>query len=787
MIVVDTDNKTTPADGLAPAPKVVTEQRLTKTVIRRRAKTAVEEPTPPIEVAAPPPVAPVDEVPTPVEVAPPPEVAIEEPAPEPAIEEPTQAVVEGGPQAEAVTPAPVEDSNYLTRYKRIKVMSASGQGAGNIQGPKVVTPAPPPSARDVPVGSPSMAGLGRREIIEIRDFHKPKGKGKKRLVPGKKGKKTEITTPKASKRVIRISDAVTVGDLAKKMSVKVGELIQKLMGMGMMATINQAIDVDTASLVATEFGFEIENVALVPEDLLLEQEKTEEVSTAEDLKTRAPVVTVMGHVDHGKTSLLDAIRRTSVAQGEAGGITQSIGAYMVKTDTGKQVTFIDTPGHEAFTAMRARGAKVTDIVVLVVAADDGVMPQTKEAINHARSAKVPIVVAINKMDKPGANPEKIKKDLTEFNMVPEEWGGDTIYVPVSAKAGTGIPQLLEMVLLQTDVLDLKATPKKRAKGVVIEASLDKRRGSMITVLVQEGTLKPGDIVVAGDQFGRVRAMLDDKGERLREAGPSTPVEILGLPGIPSSGDTFAVVADERAAKQITELRQKMTRDKDLSKTSKVSLDDLYQKIEQGDLKELNVIVKGDTVGSVEVVTDTLSKLQSPKVVVKVIHGAVGGITESDIMLAKASGALVIGFNVRPDATAAMVAERQSIDLRFYDVIYELTDDVTKAMTGLLAPKKVEKVLGHLEVRQVFSIPKAGTIAGCLVTDGKVLRSSKVRLIRDSVPVYSGNIGSLKRFKDDAREVATGLECGLSIENFNDVKVGDQIEVFAVEEVAATLE
>ncbi len=766
-MIVDERGTKAPGSEAAP-PSSVVDKRVTKTVIRRRAGATPPAPLPE-EIAA-------------KEVTPP-KVEMEMPPEPPAKEEAKPVPME----TLSSPPENSADAGYLPKYKRIKVVSTSE--TETVAGPEVVRPAPPksPTAPGSVLSAPGSIGLGRREIIEIRDFSKPKMGKKKRLAPGKKSKKTEITTPRAAKRVIRVTDAVTVSELAKRMAVKVNEVIGKLMTMGTMVTINQQLDLDTATLVASEFGYEIENVAVAPEDLLQEEAKSEEAANPEDLKLRAPVVTVMGHVDHGKTSLLDAIRKSAVAAREAGGITQHIGAYSVKTDTGRHVTFIDTPGHEAFTAMRARGAKVTDIVVLVVAADDGVMPQTKEAANHALAAKVKIIVAVNKMDKPGADPEKIKKALTEFNLVPEEWGGETIYVPVSAKTGAGVPQLLEMIALQSDVMELKANPKKRGAGTVIEARLDKRRGPVITVLVQDGTLHEGDAIVVGAESGRIRAMQDDKGNRVREAGPATPIEIMGVSGVALAGDELIAVTDEKKAKEISELRQKIARGQDLSKSSKVSLDDLYQKIEQGDVKELKVIIKGDTTGSVEVLSDSLPKLSTPKVAVRVIHGGVGGISENDVMLATASGALIIGFNVRPEAAAANLAERKEVDIRLYDVIYHLTEDITKAMAGLLAPKKVEKRLGTAEVRQTFMIPKAGTVAGCAVTDGKILRSASVRLVRDAVPIYTGRLASLKRFKDDAREVPAGMECGLVIENYNDVKVGDVIESFQVEEIAATLD
>jgi translation initiation factor IF-2 len=495
----------------------------------------------------------------------------------------------------------------------------------------------------------------------------------------------------------------------------------------------------------------------------------------------------MGHVDHGKTSLLDAIRKSDVAAGEAGGITQHIGAYTIQTGSGHKITFIDTPGHESFTAMRARGAQVTDIVILVVAADDGVMPQTKEAVNHAKSAGVPLLVAVNKMDKPGADVERIKKELTEFELVPEEWGGDTIYAPVSALKGDGINDLLEHVYLQSEIMELKANPKRLAKGVIIESRVDKGRGAIITVLVREGTLNVGDNIISGAEFGRVRDMRDEKGMRLKEAGPSQAVEITGFSGVPSAGEELIAVADEKKAKQIAEMRKNIDREKELAASSKVSLDDLYSKIAQGDVKELNVIIKADTDGSVEVLKDSVAKLSTQKVVVKVIHGAVGGITENDVLLATASGALIVGFNVRPQSTAKKLAEQKDIEIRLYKIIYELQEDLTKAMAGLLAPKEVEEALGMAEVLEVYTIGKVGTIAGCLVQEGRMVRDAKIRLVRDDVVVHEGELVSLKRFKDDAKEVKSGTECGLQIKNFNDIKVGDKIEAFSITEVAAELE
>ncbi len=795
----------TPEAAPAPSP-VMTEERVTKKVIRRRAKAAAPPPEPekieepvvlPVEEEAPREEVKVEAEKVEAESEAPTEIVVAEEPVEVAPPSPEEGTEPVGTEKEEVPTAPAEmsaeeaaeaekDPDYLPAYKRLKVVAAP---AVETTEPHVVQPAPPQAAGADSVGSvlasPSSSGLGRKEIIEIRDFHRPKGSKKRRMAPGKKARKTEITTPKAAKRVIRISDSVTVVDLAKKMSTKSNELIRKLMGMGMMVTINQPIDVDTATLVASEFGYGVENVAMAPEDLLLEQEE-QQTSVPENMHSRPPVVTVMGHVDHGKTTLLDYIRKTDVAAGEAGGITQHIGAYSVKTDSGKVVTFVDTPGHEAFTAMRARGAQVTDIVVLVVAADDGVMPQTKEAINHAQSAGVPLIIALNKMDKPGVNPDRIKKELTEFELVPEEWGGETIYVPISAKTGDGVSQLLELLLLQSDMLELKADPKKLAKGIVVEARLDRGRGAVMTLLVQEGTLKSGDVVVTGTLQGKIRAMRDDKGSPVREAGPSTAVEIMGLSGVAKAGDLVQAVGDEKRAKQISEMRLKISREQELAKTGKVTLDDLYQRIDQGEVKELKAIIKADTAGSVEVLSDSLQRLSTDKVTMKVIQGAVGGISENDVMLAAASGALIIGFHVRPESGIRNLAEEEKVEIRLYDVIYELTEDVVKAMTGLLAPKQVDKSLGQAEVKELFVIPRQGTVAGCQVREGKILRSNQVRLIRDNVPIYTGRLKSLRRFKDDVREVTNGLECGMAIENFNDIKVGDVIEAFEVEEISATL-
>jgi translation initiation factor IF-2 len=626
--------------------------------------------------------------------------------------------------------------------------------------------------------------ISKPEMPETSEQDRRRGKlpRKKRALPGKEQKKTEITTPRASKRVVRITDVISVGDLAKAMGVKAGEIIKKLMDSGMMATINQLLDVDTATLIASEFDYNVENVAFDAESVL---EGAHEGEADAEAETRPPVVTIMGHVDHGKTSLLDAIRQTNVTAQEAGGITQHIGAYSVVVN-GKHVTFLDTPGHEAFTAMRARGAKVTDIVVLVVAADDGVMPQTVEAINHARAAGVPMLVAINKIDKPEANLERLKQNLADYGLVAEDWGGDTICVPVSAKTKEGIPQLLEMLLLQSDVLELKANATKLARGTIVEAKLDRGRGPVATVLVQEGTLRVGAPFVCGGNYGRVRAMIDEKGNRIDVAGPSIPVEILGLQGVPEAGTAFVGVSDEATARQIAEHRRGKQREATLVKTAKVSLEDLYARIQAGDVKELPVIIKADVQGSVEALSEALSRLSNDEVRLNIIHASVGGVTESDALLASASNAVIIGFNVRPESKAADIAEREGVDVRSYNVIYDAINDVRDAMEGLLEPTVREKTVGRAEVRQVFTIPSAGVIAGSFVTEGKLTRNAAARLVRDHVVVYTGKIISLRRFKEDAREVLSGYECGIGLENYQDVKAGDIVEVFELEQVARRL-
>ena len=612
---------------------------------------------------------------------------------------------------------------------------------------------------------------------EIRGLRVPK---KRRALPGKEQRKTEITTPKASKRVVRITEGVTVGDLGRSMGVKAGDLIKKLMELGQMATLNQVLDPDTAAVVASEFGYTVENVAFDVEQAI---EETTEQAAGEGAE-RPPVVTVMGHVDHGKTSLLDAIRHTQVTSEEYGGITQHIGAYTVEAN-GKVITFVDTPGHEAFTAMRARGAKVTDIVVLVVAANEGVMPQTTEAVNHARAANVPIIVAINKIDLPDANIDRVKQRLTEIGLVPEDYGGDVITVGVSARTGEGIEKLLEMILLQAEVMDLKAVADRPAKGVVIESQLDRGRGPVATVLIQEGTLRQGDPFVCGVSFGRVRAMLNHMAQRLTEAGPSTPVEIFGLSSVPEPGTQFVAVAEEAKARQVAEFRRSKQREGELQKTSRVSLEDLSQRMREGEIKELKVIIKGDVQGSVEALQNALDRLSTAEVKLQVIHASAGAISETDVTLASASKAIVVGFNIRPEAKAAQLAEKEGVEIRLYTVIYEAIDDIREALEGLLAPTFRERQLGRAEIRKIFNVPGA-TIGGSMVLDGKVTRSARARLVRDGRVVWDGKVGSLRRFKDDAREVQAGYECGIGLENFNDIKPGDIVETFEMETVLRKL-
>ncbi len=577
---------------------------------------------------------------------------------------------------------------------------------------------------------------------------------------------------------VMIPDEISVGELASRMKRTAADVIKGLIKLGVMASISEIIDYDTAAIVAEEMGCKVEKeVHVTIEEQLFDEREDRE----EDLVPRDPVVVVMGHVDHGKTSLLDAIRKTKVTEGEAGGITQHIGAYRVAVD-GKPITFLDTPGHAAFTSMRARGAQVTDIAILVVAADDGVMPQTIEAINHAKAAGVPIIVAVNKMDKPAANPDRVLQQLTEYEIIPEEWGGDTIVCNISAKFGQGIENLLEMVLLTAEVADLKANPNRRAHGTVIEAKLDKGRGPVATLLVQNGTLHAGDTVIAGTAVGRVRAMTNDDGKKIQDAGPSVPVEIIGLAEVPGAGDIFDAVDDEKMARELVEQRKDKEKEERNKLFHKVTLDNLFDSIQQGEMKELNIIVKADVQGSVEAIRASLEKLSNEEVRVKVIHGAVGAINESDVMLASASGAIIVGFNVRPDRTATDSAAQQGVDMRMYRVIYDAIEEMEQAMKGMLEPKFKEVVLGHAEVRQVFKITGAGAVAGCYVQDGKIQRNAEVRVVRDGIVFHEGHLNTLKRFKDDVKEVASGYECGMSIENYNDIKEQDIIECFVMEEV-----
>ncbi len=628
----------------------------------------------------------------------------------------------------------------------------------------------------------------RREIrgqAAIGPAARPQGRlGKKRLAPGKKAQKTEITVPSEKKRLIRIEDQIQLQTLAQRMSLKATDVLMKLMQLGMSGVhINSTLDADTAALLAQEFNYEVENVAKSEEDIVGDARGIFEDSEG-DRETRAPIVTVMGHVDHGKTSLLDKIRSANVAQGEAGGITQHISAFRVDTKHGP-VVFLDTPGHEAFTAMRARGAQATDIVILVVAADDGVMPQTREALAHAKAAGVPIVVAVNKIDKPDAKPDRVMNELAAEGLQPEDWGGDTMFVPCSALTGEGVERLLEGVILQSEILELSSNPKIPAEGVVLEAYLDRGRGPVANVLVRNGTLRTGDYVVAGGAWGRVRALTDDRGKVLRQAGPATPVEVLGLQELPQAGDMVYRVTDQKKAQEFADSRRPMGTGPTTMSAAR-GLDQLQQMLKSGDVQELRLVVKADVQGSVEALKKSFSELSTDKVKVNVIHTGVGGIIESDVMLASASSAIVIGFNVRPQGKASATAKSENVEIRTYSIIYEAIDDVKAAMAGLLAPKLVEKELGKAEVRQVFSIPKVGAVAGCMVQDGKLVRTAKARLVRDGVIVWTGDLASLRRFKDDVREVTNGFECGLSLHGYNDLKPGDIIECFETEEVAATL-
>jgi translation initiation factor IF-2 len=664
----------------------------------------------------------------------------------------------------------------------------AGGGDGGKKGKRYVKFSPGPSTRDR-----LKKGGGKRKGRADVDMEDVDAKGGRlsaslrggRVRHGSKRAKQHDAGPvqetKAIKKRIKVFDSISVGDLAHRMGLKANELITNLMKLGVMATLNQSLDLDTATLVASDFGYEVEQGVTETQTVI----SIEEAYEGGEEVSRPPVVTVMGHVDHGKTSILDAIRKTDVAAGEAGGITQHIGAHHVRAAFG-EVVFLDTPGHEAFTEMRSRGAQVTDVVVLVVAADDGVMDQTREAINHAKAAGVPIVVAVNKIDKENANPDRVKSELAEYDLAPEEWGGQTIFCETSATKGTGINELVEQILLQAEILELKADPARNAKGWVVEAQLHKGRGAVATILVQHGTLKVGDAVVVGEHYGRVRSMHNDKGGVLLEAGPSVPVEVHGLSGVPRAGDEFIVVPDDKTARNISNQRQIKHRESELATTTKISLENLFEHLEESEKKELRIVLRSDVQGTLEAFGTAIEKLSTDVVKVNIIHKGTGAVIESDILLAAASEALIFGFNVRPTPKAKALARDESVDIRYYDVIYHALDDIRLAMTGLLEPTFEEEVIGSVEVREIFSHPKAGTIAGSYVTEGRVERSANVRLVRDGVVVYTGKIEGLRRFKDDVKEVQSGFECGISLENFNDIKVGDVVEAFVLNEVAGVL-
>ena len=734
-----------------------------------------------------------------------PEVVPAPPAPPPAKTTATQAKAPAPapPPPEPVKPVPAPESTVKPRPaakppagERPRVQESrpakppAGQKAMAAPPRRPVVPPPPP------VSAPPKRGRGskrtRREGEEEERLEsraearrgQPAGPRQRSQArppqPGRTGRTAAPEPARAAapaKRTLELPQIITVKELAGVMAMPVGEIIKKLMTMGVLATINQEIDYDTAAILAQEYGHEVRPAPSLEDKL----KQIEVVDPPEALLPRPPVVTVMGHVDHGKTSLLDAIRETNVTAQEAGGITQHIGAYQVEIK-GRKITFLDTPGHEAFTAMRARGAQVTDIAVLVVAADDGVMPQTVEAINHAKAAGIPIVVAINKIDKSQANPERVKQELTEYGLVAEEWGGETVMVEVSALKRIGLDRLLEMVLLVADLRELRANPDRPAKGTIIEAELDKGRGPVATVLVQNGTLEVGDTVIAGAVVGRVRALVNDKGKRVRKAGPSTPVEVIGLDGLPMAGDELFAIKDEHLARQLADQRQQLKRESELRRLVPMTLNDLFNRVQEGDLKELKVIVKADVHGSVEALRQSLERIANEQVKVVVIHGGVGAITESDVMLASASNAIIIGFNVRPDPAAKRAAEKERVEIKLYRIIYDAIDDIKAALEGMLTPEYREVVLGRAEVRAVFKVPKIGNVAGCYVHEGKIVRGGDARVLRDHVVVYEGKIDSLRRFKDDVREVQSGFECGIGLERFNDIKEGDVIEVYAMEEV-----
>jgi translation initiation factor IF-2 len=703
----------------------------------------------------------------------------------------------------ATRPNPFTVSDYKEPPPSVRESVRTGRGTGQPGAARNSRPGTAPSARRPqrpggprtgarPAGAPQFRGP-RTGPPPSGDEKKPTGKrfykSKKREYPRReRNQEREIqfkqkkSTPRANPipKQIDIMEVITVSELAKKMNLKASDLIGKLMGMGMMVTINQQIDADTATLLADEYGCQVNIVSLYEETLI----ETEE-DRQEDLSARPPVVTIMGHVDHGKTKLLDTIRSANVVEAEFGGITQHIGAYQVHLDQG-EVTFLDTPGHEAFTLMRARGAQVTDIVVLVVAADDGVMPQTREAIDHARAAKVPIIVAINKIDLPDANAERVKQQLSDLDLMPEAWGGNTLFVEVSALKGTGIKELLEALLLQAEILELQANRNVAAEGTIIESKIDPGRGTVCTVLIQRGTLKVGDSFVAGVYPGKVRTMFNDRGETVTEAAPAMPVEILGFTGVPQAGDPFQVTESDKVARQVGDKRQELRKVEEARNVKKITLDNLYDSIQEGEIDELRAIIKGDVHGSVEAIQASLEKLSTSEIRLTALRAAAGAINEDDVRLAAASDAIIIGFHVRPTPGAQTLAEKEKVEIRKYNIIYDVVDDIRDAMEGMLTPDQHEKTVGRVEVRDTFKVPKIGVIAGCYVTEGVVRRNANVNLIRDGVQIYTGKVGSLKRFKDDAREVEAGFECGLGIEGYSDIKVGDEIEVFEIEQVAKTL-
>jgi translation initiation factor IF-2 len=826
--------------------ETVVETRVKPTVIRRRKKTVTVEVPPEIEAAEEVPATvsaeakavPADEPATPPAITEPEASEMPTAVAETEIETNVAAEKEADKAAEpempamAETPAPepgaAEPAVEAKSKQALKKAKKKEQAAKIIRMPippvtkepgaeplrdktparpaeKVVALRPAPPSRGAPGAEPTKDAKKKKKKRQVQEaetdnkfFKKKISFRKKEVIEGaalyggrqrtRKGKKagkakvagpaqkTQITTAKAIKRRVKIDEAIVLSDLAKRMGIKAGEMIKTLMGMGVMTTVNQTIDFDTAALVAAEFGYEVE-LAAFEEETFLKVEADDPTRQIE----RSPVVTIMGHVDHGKTSLLDVIRKTRITDIEAGGITQHIGAYHVTTDKGK-IAFLDTPGHEAFTAMRARGAQVTDIVVLVVAADDGAMPQTIEAINHARAANVPIIVAVNKIDKDNANTDRVYRELAEQDLTPEDWGGDTIFVKVSAKQNIGIDDLLDLILLQAEVLELKADPEKRAYGHVVESKIDPGRGAIATVLVQEGTLHTGDAIVCGVYSGKVRAMLNDRGQMVDAAGPSIPVEVIGLSGVPMAGDELIAVADEKNAKQISEHRIQKHRSKELAKTGRLSLEKLFEQMQQGEVKDLNLILKADVHGSIEALADSLTKLSNEEVNINIVHSATGTITESDVSLASVSNAIIIGFNVRPATKVQMLANEEGVDMRFYNVIYDVIKDIKNAIAGMMSSTFEERVLGRAEVRDTFHVPKIGTIAGCYVTEGRIERGRLLRVLRDGVVQYEGKNASLRRFKDDVKEVQSGYECGVGVENYNDIKVGDVLECYYLEEI-----